>query len=65
MVDRGTVHILKHGVSYCRMPGLPCDWPEGHSWLAFYDPLVPSRVNCPTCLAEHVASAAAGSRESS
>lgn len=46
------VHILKHGVTFCGMAGLPVDWPPGHTWIAFYDPDVDTHVDCEACLAE-------------
>lgn len=32
-----TVHILKHGYSYCGMPGVPSSWPPKHQWISFED----------------------------
>jgi hypothetical protein len=30
-----TVHILRGGVSFCLMPGVPKDWPKGHVWVSY------------------------------
>lgn len=27
------IHVLHRGVTLCRMPGLPRDWPLGHKWV--------------------------------
>lgn len=32
-----TVHILKHGRSYCGMFGVPGRWPPKHLWVSFED----------------------------
>lgn len=29
------VHILSAGRALCGLPGMPKDWPEGHTWIAF------------------------------
>jgi hypothetical protein len=26
------VHILRGGSALCGIPGVPCEWPEGHRW---------------------------------
>lgn len=44
-----TVHILKHGQSHCRMPGVPGEWPAGHIWLGFQDQDIRAAVTCPEC----------------
>jgi hypothetical protein len=31
------IHILKHGRSYCDMPGVPGSWPPKHQWISFED----------------------------
>jgi hypothetical protein len=41
-----TVHILKHGRPYCGQSGVPCDWPDGHSWIAYDDE---GRLDKATC----------------
>lgn len=41
-----TIHHLHHGVTDCRMPGLPVEWPDRHLWSANWPD-----VNCETCLA--------------
>lgn len=44
-----TVHILKHGVSHCKMPGVPAQWPEGHVWISFEDADVRAAATCEEC----------------
>lgn len=44
-----TVHILKHGQSHCKMPGVPGEWPEGHIWISFQDPDIRAAATCPEC----------------
>lgn len=44
-----TVHILQHGQSHCRMPGVPGEWPEGHIWLSFEDADLRAAATCAEC----------------
>lgn len=47
------VHILLMGQALCGQEGLPCDWPEGHKWVAVvHDPDLKD-ANCPRCVARH------------
>jgi len=41
------IHALHHGISLCRMSGMPVDWPEGHFWVRL-DEL--DKVTCAACL---------------
>ncbi len=45
-----TVHILKEGKSYCDMPGVPGEWPDGHLYVSFQDQENAKEANCPGCL---------------
>lgn len=51
-LDGTTVHILQHGVSHCKMPGVPGEWPAGHLWVGFQDPDVRAAATCPRCREE-------------
>lgn len=33
--SKPVIHILWSGRALCGRPGLPCDWPKGHEWVAF------------------------------
>jgi hypothetical protein len=44
------VHILKHGVSYCGMKGVPRDWPPEHKWVPFNDTDQLKDANCQLCI---------------
>jgi hypothetical protein len=41
------VHHLHQGVTPCRMPSVPVDWPPGHEWSGDWPD-----VTCPRCLLE-------------
>ena len=40
------IHILFHGESYCKQPGVPGKWPEGHHWV-YVDEY--EKSNCDLC----------------
>jgi len=44
-----TMHILKHGISHCKMPGVPGEWPEGHRWMSFESANLRAAATCPEC----------------
>lgn len=50
----GVVHILKHGQTLCRKPGLPGDWEDADMWVGFQDMEEIPNVSCPKCLQEQV-----------
>lgn len=44
-----TIHILRHGFSYCDIPNVPAQWPAGHRWVSFQDTENLNRVTCRAC----------------
>ena len=46
------IHILSEGRSFCGMPGVPADWPEGHRFVPLMGRTVEDRkaVTCEKCL---------------
>lgn len=49
-IGRMATHILAHGTSLCGLPGVPADWPDGESWVAFIDEEALRRADCVPCL---------------
>jgi hypothetical protein len=47
-----TTHILRYGLTLCRMQGLPNEWPEGHKWISLFDEEHAQKANCGRCLLE-------------
>lgn len=45
--DGEVVHILRAGVSFCRMRGVPRDWPKGHLWVPHEKK---DKATCPKCI---------------
>ncbi len=50
VVPAPVVHILKHGKSYCDMPGVPGGWPDHHLWISFEDRENAKEASCPECV---------------
>ncbi len=44
-----TIHILRHGFSYCDIPNVPAQWPAGHRWVSFDDTEHLNEVTCRAC----------------
>lgn len=42
------IHILWKGRTICGLPGIPRDWPDGHSWVRVEDA---ERATCVHCVA--------------
>ena len=42
-----TVHILHEGRSLCGLPGVPKDWPDGHTWVGRAER---GKATCDACL---------------
>lgn len=47
------VHILRGGVSFCRMPGVPKDWPPDHVWVRYEEREDATCVKCLEVAREH------------
>jgi hypothetical protein len=41
------VHILRAGVTFCRMDGVQAEWPAGHTWVGVEEKHL---ATCPECL---------------
>lgn len=41
------VHILRGGISFCRLPGPPANWPLGHLWVGYTER---KEATCAECL---------------
>lgn len=37
VLGKETIHIMEHGSTLCNMPGLPQDWPKGHTRVDIQD----------------------------
>lgn len=46
------VHVMRRGRSFCSMPGVPADWPKGHTWVRSDDRDLETLVTCERCLLE-------------
>lgn len=44
--DAPAVHALLYGFALCAIPGIPRDWPQGHTWVRVDEP---DKVTCEGC----------------